>query len=245
MPRRHNRDGVEPEPLNLDEVKPRRRERTARRAMTRAESIRYHEKQLAAARRKRVKAALTDWEHCLVPGCQGAAYVHERQRDVDLNLPICNFHAVVVKQSIEPSWSKDDDILQARREVQEHREQVREGAQRTWAIQDNGGDCRGQIYFLRLNGLVKVGWSSDLPKRLKAYGPDVVLLCHYPGSRQDETLLHRQLRPYLAKGREWYEDCKLIEDEVARIVSKHGQPYMSAYWTQPKAPTVKLHRRSA
>lgn len=124
------------------------------------------------------------------------------------------------------------------------REQVRDGQERTWEIREAGGHSKGQIYILRANGLIKVGWSGNVVKRFKAYGPDVQILCHYPASRQDETLLHRQLRPYLAKGREWYQDCKLLEDVVAQIVKQHGPPKLSASWTEPKPDAIKL-RRSA
>lgn len=197
----------------------------------------------AAARRARVAAAV-DWDACCIAGCGDKVRVHDRQRDVDLRLPVCTHHAVIIKRQIDPAWD-DEGVMDARRDAQVHREQIRYGSQRAAVIDANGGSSKGQLYFVRLNGLVKVGWSAELVKRLKAYGPDVEILCHYPGTRQDETLMHRQLKPYLAKGREWFEDCKVVEDIVAGIVQQHGPPTLSAEWTAPKSMDAKPRRWSA
>lgn len=244
MPRRHNRDGLEPEPLSItpaDVPKPRRRERTASREAQREQDRKYREACHDAARRKRVSAAI-DWEMCCIPGCGTRVRVSEFLRDVDRQLPICWHHGVVIRAQMEPWW-QDGEILRERAKVQAMKDQQVDAQSRAITIAENGR--HGQVYFLRANGLIKVGWSSDLEKRLKAYGPDVELLCHYQGSRQDETLMHRQLRPYLAKGREWFKDCNLIEDVIADVVKRHGPPRMAAYWTEPKPDVIKPHRWSA
>lgn len=242
MPRRHNRGDHQPEPLSITPAsipKPttRRRERTVGRRQ-------YTDSQIQAAIRQRVTAAITNWNICMVPGCGMGLVVLESQRDVDQRLPICTYHAVIVKRQIDPVWN-DEPVRNDRYKVQLHRDQVRDGLNRTLDIADAANADNGWIYFLRLNGLIKVGWSSQLTNRLKAYGPDVAVLCHYPATRTDETLLHRQLRPYLAKGREWYEDCKLIEDMVTSLIAQHGEPHMAAFWTKPKPEPIKRHRSSA
>jgi hypothetical protein len=119
---------------------------------------------------------------------------------------------------------------------------VEDDDERQRRIENNGAN--GHIYFVRQNGLIKVGWSGRLESRLKQYGANVEILCHFPATRDDETLLHRQLRPYLARGREWYEDCPLLHDVVAGYVKQHGPPVIKPYWTKPKDPAVKLHRAS-
>lgn len=253
MPRRNQREGEHP-PLTVTPLDiPRPAQTRQRRWMSDEEwearrderDRQRHERQKAieqAARRKRVQEVI-NWDFCLVPGCLTPVRVHIYERDVDLKLPICDFHAVVVRRQIASAWDRDD-VVDARQAVQKHRDQVRDGQERTWDIRTNGGHSKGQIYILRLNGLIKVGWSSNLVKRFKAYGPDVEVLCHYPASRQDETLMHRQLRPYLKKGREWYEDCQLLADVVAKAIEHHGPPTLSARWTEPKPDAIRP-RRSA
>lgn len=246
MPRRHHRD-ARPEslgitPADIPRVRPiRTPEQREADAEAAAEKRRAR---FAAERRRRVSAAV-NWDVCCIPGCESkAGHTWPEGRDVEERLPVCTDHAVIIKRQIDPYWD-DEDVIESRRKRQAHVDQKRDARERAGIIDMNGGSARGQVYFLRLNGLVKVGWSSDLIGRLKAYGPDVVVLCHYPASRQDETLMHRQLRPYLAKGREWYQDCPLIADVVAQMVRQYGEPYLSAYWTQPKPDPIKRRKRSA
>jgi hypothetical protein len=99
---------------------------------------------------------------------------------------------------------------------------------------ENAGAPQGQIYVIRQGGLIKVGWSSKLRSRLKQYGAGVEILAHYPATRAEETGLHQSLRPYLARGREWYQDCKLLTDVVNGIIQRHGKPTVFPYWTEPK-----------
>ena len=189
----------------------------------------------AAERRKRVQAGM-------VPGCgDRTVRVPEWRRDVDAELPICGFHAVIVKQQIEPYWSRRDVVVERVR-VQKHKDQVSDGLERAVEIAHNGNSAKGQIYFLRQNGLIKVGWSSNLLNRLKSYGPDVEILCHYPGSRQDETLMHRQLRPYLAKGREWFQRSTL-STRPTRSAHTATSTTSSMPWLRPRCkrlPTACL-----
>ena len=78
-------------------------------------------------------------------------------------------------------------------------------------------------------------------ERLKAYGPNIELLCHYPGTKQDETTLHRQLRDSLAKGREWYHDDEVLALFINQAIERHGPPkqHLLPYWTEPKPPEIR------
>lgn len=248
MPRRNQRDG-DHEPLSITPAdipnpprSPRRETYAEREARLDREAERRRA-QAKADRRKRIAAAITDWKICLIPGCDLQSIFIPEKTDVDLYLPICNHHAVIIKRQLDPRWG-DDDVVALRRQRQQLQEQYQDAMQRVGTMSGNGGATQGQIYFVRLNGLIKVGWSGDLTARLKAYGPEVEILCHYKASRRDETLMHRQLRPYLARGREWYHDCKLIADVVTGIVKQHGEPHLSAFWTAPKADPIRP-RRSA
>lgn len=96
-------------------------------------------------------------------------------------------------------------------------------------------DAPGEIYYVRLGGLIKVGWSSDLRARIRSYGPDAALLVHYEATRTDETNLHRNLAPSRAKGREWYHDDAIIRAFISNTLRQHGPPTLTDLgWTQPK-----------
>lgn len=188
-----------------------------------------------------------DWSVCLVPGCgrQLVTYsegnVAPDDRDPSVFLPMCHGHAAVVHRNVQRMWGEDELLVPAVIAAQEAHKARSDRIDRQTVEYEQGGP--GAIYFLRQNGLVKVGWTSNLEKRLKAYGPDVDILCHYPGTRQDETTLHRQLRDHLAKGREWYHDDEAIALFVNDAVKRYGPPKVRAYWTQPKSPEIKQRRR--
>lgn len=102
----------------------------------------------------------------------------------------------------------------------------------------------GSCTSLRINDLVKVGWTKNLHRRLKEYGAGAEMLCHYPATRNDETTLHRQLRSVLAKGREWYHDGDVIRLFVRQAIERHGPPtIIAADWTEPRKDVIKLRRR--
>lgn len=200
-------------------------------------------------RKARVERGV-DWSVCLIPGC-GEEYQlgvfghlpHENRRNVDLELPLCWRHMAVVVEMVLPRLVHEgrflDAIADLRQELAERdrREQAEEQA--AFMARENG-----EIYFVRLGDLVKVGWTRDLWSRLKSYGASAELLVSYPGTRQDETTLHRQLTPARAKGREWYEDGAIIAHFIDEALAKYGPPeQFDGMWTKPKQVVVsKRHR---
>lgn len=184
------------------------------------------------------------WETCMVPECGDKARngslnsYRPAPRDASQHLPLCTRHLVMVAASASAAWV-NPDVVEARQTLARKvvAEQV-ERERKADLLHESNGAEQGQIYFVRLNGMVKVGWSSKLRSRLKSYGASAEVLVHYPASRQEETDLHRNLRPYLAKGREWYQDCQLVTDMVASLVKRYGEPTLLPYWTEPKPDVI-------
>lgn len=191
-------------------------------------------------------AQLVDWSKCCIPGCDAGSSgsLAWHPKDVTEVIPVCYRHEVIITRQTESRWT-EPDYLATRQRLSRQRVVREIEAERKADLQhESAGAKQGQIYFVRLNGLIKVGWASKLRSRLKSYGASAEILCHFPASRADETHLHRQLRPYLAKGREWYQDCKLIEDVTADYIKQYGQPTIFPDWTVPK-PDVICTKRSA
>lgn len=82
----------------------------------------------------------------------------------------------------------------------------------------------GVVYFLRVGGHIKIGWTSDLNKRMRGYHPDSTLLATKPGTRKDERSLHRKFSHLTTHGREWFPLAPQILEEVDRTVAEHGEP---------------------
>jgi hypothetical protein len=203
-----------------------------------------YERQAAARVNKGI-----DWSVCIVPGCGGSLVYYgkvdqpEHRRDSTLELPICFKHMAVVWNQAVRGYTKNPKFIEAIADVNTGVQDrlVREyDAEREAHLARTDGD----IYFIRLGELVKVGWTRDLAQRLKSYGASAQLLVSYPATRDDETNLHRQLRPALAKGREWYEDGAIIQHFIDEALAKYGEPRTFDYlWTQPKAVVGSRRRR--
>lgn len=60
------------------------------------------------------------------------------------------------------------------------------------------------VYFLLIDGLVKIGHATHLVRRLAHYPPTAQLLATEPGDRSREAQLHAEFAEYLTAGREWF-----------------------------------------
>lgn len=66
------------------------------------------------------------------------------------------------------------------------------------------------VYFIRKDDLIKIGWTGNVPARMRALQPDEVLHVE-PGTQKDESALHRRFAHLRACGcaegkhlREWF-----------------------------------------
>lgn len=255
MPRRNHRHDQQFEPLDLTADMVNRDARHNRRGRRPDETFRQfidrtqQDERLRAQQQRnaRVNKGI-DWSICLVPGCGEALVLWDRPqhsdpswRDHTVALPLCLEHLAVAGS--QAAMANDPLLVEAtalvlERETAKQAEEKAEG-DRAWRA-----NTYGEIYYIRQNDLIKVGWSRDLPERLRSYGPNVQVLCHYPASYADETNLHRHSRPFLAKGREWYRDCPALRDFVQQVINKHGPPTAAAYWTKPSMPSARPRRRA-
>lgn len=184
-----------------------------------------------------------DWSSCVIPGCGKSLRTHGAsfgtpaidRRDASLDLPMCYDHAAVVWKALARSFVSDPKFIEAVADVNERLQQRESRELEERKASKRANITHGDIYFVRVGGLVKVGWTRDLWARLKSYGAAAELLVTYPGSRDDETNLHRQLRPALAKGREWYHDGDVIAHFINEALAKYGMPpTFESLWTEPK-----------
>lgn len=239
MPRRNNREQATYTPLDLSpKIDPlasdlRRLGPSPMNAV--ADQQKHAERQRLARMRRGI-----DWTTCLVPGCglRLADWLDHKERiayyrDPERGLPLCKEHAILVWQEVQ-RFRTLPDVMETAEQLatRHHAEAARFRSRRV----DQPDD--GELYFVRINDLVKVGWTATLERRLKEYGAGAELLCHRPGTREDETLLHRKLTAVRAKGREWYHDGPVIQRHVTEVLEEFGQPTAEAEWTVPKNPVT-------
>lgn len=152
---------------------------------------------------------------------------------------LCAKHADKIWRRVE--WN-DTDRCDEEVPGAESREYERADARKKRAVAKRQPAAVGEIYFVLVDGLIKVGWTSKLADRIRAYGPKAVLLANYSGTRKDEGALHRQLTPARAHGREWYRDCDITRMYIDQAIEQHGAPrFDSIRWGKPKQIVAGKH----
>lgn len=81
---------------------------------------------------------------------------------------VCEKHADAIWERVEmrDAHKRHEDIP-----GMESRDYVRDDARKIRAAERRKPTSQGQIYFVRMDGLIKVGWTSKLAERVRAYGP--------------------------------------------------------------------------
>lgn len=92
-------------------------------------------------------------------------------------------------------------------------------------------ECFECVYFLHAIGtdLVKVGWTRNLPERVRALSTSCPHALHVlaivPGPMSEEGVLHRALSTYRYNG-EWFQLTYCVRDWlVTALRSKHWQEW--------------------
>lgn len=104
-------------------------------------------------------------------------------------------------------------------------------------------DGVGFVYAIRVGGFVKIGWTSDLEKRMRQYPPDSALLAVMPGQRVDEKRVHDRLATHRAHGREWFALTPPVMEWIRAITAKHGAPAQPDWSARPVAVPMPYRER--
>jgi hypothetical protein len=96
---------------------------------------------------------------------------------------------------------------------------------------DRGGKSKvalvpeeGWIYYVRSGDKIKIGHTTRLKQRIRAYPPDTHVLAVHRGSRTVERDLHAQFQTYRTAGREWYDQGQGLIDHINAVLLEYGPP---------------------
>src|SRR6218665_3310652 len=87
----------------------------------------------------------------------------------------------------------------------------------------------GFVYYIRMDDLIKIGYASDVARRMRAYPPSAELLAVHPGTQQLEREIHAEFSAFLKRGREWFSPHEKVMEKVAEIRMRFGDPARFAY----------------
>jgi len=103
-------------------------------------------------------------------------------------------------------------------------------------------DRDGFVYYLRVGERVKIGYSVDVKRRMRAYPPGSELLAVEPGDRELETKRHRQFSGSRTDGREWFRPTPDIFELTAEIVETYGEPARFAHHYRKTQQPMRISR---
>ncbi len=169
---------------------------------------------------------------CCWPECHNTVWVEK-------NLELCGGHARAVLDTMMSEARRRIDAMQGNPlegellRLRDENSRLRLTIQRLEQPQTRTAPIDGTVYILRCGGYIKIGWTSDLTKRMRAYQPDTLLLATMPGTRKDEHRLHQRFAHLRTHGREWYPLAPQITGYVTRITAEHGHPDPVTFAAKP------------
>ncbi|MGN6245127.1 MAG: GIY-YIG nuclease family protein [Motilibacteraceae bacterium] len=91
----------------------------------------------------------------------------------------------------------------------------------------------GTVYYVQVDAHIKIGWTSDLTKRMRGYAPTSRLLATHPGTRADEQRMHKRFAVHRTHGREWYAPVPSLLHHIELVKAEHGEPDAVAFGAAP------------
>lgn len=93
----------------------------------------------------------------------------------------------------------------------------------------------GFVYYIRINGQIKIGYAADVTARMRHYPPGSELLAVEAGTLHTEKERHQQFGRDRVRGREWFNESQTLAAHITEVVAANGKPDVLAYeYTRPK-----------
>ncbi len=126
--------------------------------------------------------------------------------------PICVHHAALVLEYLDSVMPRDldDRVIVAWRGAEQDRERVAGKRARRRDVTD-------VVYYVRVGKHIKIGYTSNLPSRMRAYPPDSQLLGYELGGLSLEAQRHQEFADDLRMGREWFAPSARLLAHIAAV----------------------------
>lgn len=171
---------------------------------------------------------------CVWPECYG--------KKAMWGVPLCEDHAMDVFDQV--ILNNPMGYLEARqngaKEAENLQETLRKEDQERQAQKLRASRTHpGWVYYIRIDGQIKIGWTRNVENRTRAYPPSSVLLATHPGTTYLERQMHKKFAHLKAKGREWFLDDPSLEDHIAKVRADFPDQQQKAYQFRDARGTSK------
>lgn len=161
---------------------------------------------------------------CVMPGC------HKLTSDLP-HLRLCNAHLAIVAEQVNAAANESNPLVLD--DVPVDPDEYLLAHERKEALPKPRRKPKPVIYYVKISDYIKIGWTSDLQSRMRSYPPNSVLLAVHPGSRADETKLHKRFAAHRTHGREWYAPVPTVLHHIEQMKAQHGEPEQVTFGAQP------------
>lgn len=124
-------------------------------------------------------------------------------------------HDVVVHIRTGVPFSEPLPVAELSKERKDARTQTRN-------IQKASIGAKGWVYYARVGDRIKIGYSTNVRRRMGQYPPGSVLLAVEPGTKAMESTRHKQFFHLLDAAREWFRQDDELKAHIAKIRSRWG-----------------------
>lgn len=167
--------------------------------------------------------------HCSWPDCGTRLYENWSRTDSNRYGVLCEVHAVDVaiavlqhQKDLQATWSFFEQQTSARavRVAEWRAEEANYEAEKAALRKDR----EGFVYYIQIGDQLKIGYSTDVRRRMRAYPPESKLLAIEPGDRGLERQRHQQFAGSLRNGREWFAPTADLLEHIDAVLAEHGEP---------------------
>lgn len=162
---------------------------------------------------------------CLLPECDAPTIAL-----MGTPLGVCHAHALDVAvyfdSMVDTSPFRDEITAKRTADVLFRIDAERKSAAR---VAESRRLHPGWIYYLLVADRIKIGFSKDVKRRLRAYPPDCPLLALHPGTKQLESEMHAKFAGSRAAGREWFLDTPELRGHIKQVIDEFGEPDRARY----------------
>lgn len=121
------------------------------------------------------------------------------------------------------------DITASLRE-HERREMVAKRERKQVVAKITGGEqATGFVYYIRINGQIKIGYTKDITQRMRNYPPGSELLAMEGGTPHTEKERHQDFKRDLERGREWFRESPKLAEHIKHLRETLGNPESLSY----------------
>lgn len=139
-------------------------------------------------------------------------------REVDGHV-ICDDHVLAIQEGVRGRPLSESTIKRIL--IRRDEARIKDRAE---ARLRRGSDAPGWVYYVRVENLIKIGFTNDLSRRIRSYPPNAVLLAAHPGTKATESQMHKQFAEARARGREWFTATPRIMGHIEDVNQLFGKP---------------------